>query len=365
MTARCVWVAGLFTNFFFNMNAMSPDLVRLLIILMATVVAHFVAYRLLHHAERVAERTDNVLDDALLISGRRPLIAIIWISGLYFSLRLIHLQTAEPLLEHISQIHTVAVIACVAWFLLALIRHYGENTVAMRQQRGEPVDHTSVDGISKLLRIVVVVVSALIILQTLGFSISGLVAFGGVGGLAVGLAAKDLLANFFGGLVVHLDRPFNVGENIRSPDRQIEGTVEQISWRHTRIRAPNMNLLFVPNALFTSIVVENPSRMSNRRIDQTVCLRYEDLPKVEAIVNAIKRLLAEHSGIDQQQTLIVAFDAFADSSLNVTIRAYTRTTALAEFHIIKQDILLHIAAIVKQHDADFAYPTRTLHLHQT
>lgn len=347
------------------MNTLSPELIRLIIILAITLAAHFIASRLLRHAERVAERTDNVLDDSLLTAGRRPLMAIIWISGLYFSLRLIRLQTAEPLLEHIAQIHTVAVILCAAWFLLALIRHLGENTIAMRNQRGESIDRTSVDGISKLMRIIVVVVSALIILQTLGFSISGLIAFGGVGGLAVGLAAKDLLANFFGGLVVHLDRPFNVGENIRSPDRQIEGTVEQISWRHTRIRAPNMNLLFVPNSLFTSIVVENPSRMSNRRIDHTIGLRYDDLAKVESIVNAIKMLLAEHPGIDQKQTQIVAFDTYGDSSLNVIIRAYTSTTALAEFHIIKQEILLKIANIIQQHGADFAYPTRTLHLHQT
>ena len=346
------------------MNSLSPDLIRLLIILAVTLAAHFIAGRLLRHAEKVAARTDNVLDDSLLAAGRRPLMAIIWMSGLYFSLRLIHTQTAEPLLEHISQIHTVAVILCVAWFLLALIRHFSENTVALRNQRGESIERTSVDGISKLMRIIVVVLSALIILQTLGFSISGLIAFGGVGGLAVGLAAKDLLANLFGGLVVHLDRPFNVGENIRSPDRQIEGTVEQISWRHTRIRAPNMNLLFVPNALFTTIVVENPSRMSNRRIDQTIGLRYEDLVKVESIVNAIQALLTEHSGIDQTQTIVVAFDTFADSSLNVIIRAYTCTTALAEFHALKQEVLLRVASIIEQHDADFAYPTRTLHLHQ-
>ena len=346
------------------MNELSPEIIRLLLILAATLATHVIAKRLLKHAESVAARTDNVLDDSLIAAAKRPLTTLIWITGLFFALRVFLAHSTEPLAEHLPQIHTVTSILCVAWFLLSLIHHLANNTIASRTQIGEGIDRTSIDGISKLSRIVVIVISALIILQTLGFSISGLIAFGGVGGLAVGLAAKDLLANFFGGLVVYLDRPFNVGETIRSPDRQIEGTVEQISWRHTRIRAPNMNVLFVPNALFTSIVVENPSRMSNRRIDQIIGLRYDDLAKIENIVAAIKVLLTAHSDIDHEQAIVVAFDAFADSSLNLVIRAYTKTTALAEFHRVKQEILLDIAKIVAAQKADFAFPTRTLHLHQ-
>ena len=114
------------------------------------------------------------------------------------------------------------------------------------------------------------------ILQSLGVSVSGLLAFGGIGGIAVGFAARDLLANFLGGLSIYLDRPFTVGDWIRSPDREIEGTVEEIGWRMTRIRTFDQRPLYVPNSIFASVALENPSRMNNRRIYETLGIRYED-----------------------------------------------------------------------------------------
>jgi MscS family membrane protein len=201
-----------------------------------------------------------------------------------------------------------------------------------------------------------------VVLQTLGFSLSGVLAAGGIGGLAIGFAAKDLLANFFGGLTIYMDRPFSVGEWIRSPDRQIEGTVEKISWRHTRIRGFNKNPIYVPNAVFTTIVVENPSRMTHRRIIETIGIRYDDLAHVASIVDAIKNMLLNHSGVDNQQTIIVNFNGFAASSLNLYVYAFTKTTNWVVFHEVKQSLLLEIAVIIEQHGAQIALPTQTLHV---
>jgi MscS family membrane protein len=178
-------------------------------------------------------------------------------------------------------------------------------------------------------------------------------------------AAKDLLANFFGGLMIHLDRPFNVGETVRSPDKQIEGKVEHIGWRQTRIRSANMTLIYVPNALFTSNVVENPSRMSHRRIRETIGLRYDDLDKMSAIVEEVKTMLKQHPDIDTGQAVVVAFDQFADSSLNFIIQAFSKATDLAIFHATKQEILLNVSSIIAKHGAEIAFPTRTLYLNQT
>jgi MscS family membrane protein len=198
--------------------------------------------------------------------------------------------------------------------------------------------------------------------QTLGFEITGLLALGGVGGIAVGFAAKDLLANFFGGLTIYLDRPFGVGEWIRSPDKSIEGTVEYISWRHTRIRAFNKNPIYVPNSVFTTIVVENPSRMSHRRIKETIGLRYDDFGVVAAVVADIKAMLEEHPDIDQTQTLIVNFNQYGASSLDIMVYTFTKTTVWVEYHAVKQDVLLRIGEIIERHGAEIAFPTRTLHV---
>ncbi len=346
-------------------DSLSPEVIRLLLVLAATLVAHYVARRVLQHAEKIAARTNNIWDDSLIGAARRPLPVLIWLAGISFALHLVHRQTGEQLLDYLAPARNIGVVVCIAWFLFKLIRELADNVVAARTQAGEEVDRTTVDGLSKVSRIVVIAVAALGVMQTLGFSISGVLAFGGMGGIAVGFAAKDLLANFFGGLMIHLDRPFNVGEKIRSPDKQIEGTVEHIGWRQTRIRAADMALIYVPNSLFTSIVVENPSRMSHRRIRETIGLRYDDIGKMSTIVEEVKTMLRNHPGIDAGQEIVVAFDRFADSSVNFIVQAFSQTTRLQQFHAVKQDVLLKVWDIIARHGAEMPFPTRTLHLQQT
>ena len=191
------------------------------------------------------------------------------------------------------------------------------------------------------------------------------IAFGGVGGIAVGFAARDLLANFFGGLMIYLDRPFKVGDWIRSPDKQIEGTVEDIGWRQTRIRTFDQRPLYVPNATFSTIAVENPSRMRNRRIHETIGIRYDDLEAMAVIVEEVRDMLLNHEAIDTSRTLMVNFNAFNASSVDFFVYTFTRTTVWTEFHEIKQDVLLRIATIIAKHGAEIAYPTQTLHLSGT
>ncbi|MDF4583550.1 mechanosensitive ion channel family protein, partial [Vibrio parahaemolyticus] len=171
-----------------------------------------------------------------------------------------------------------------------------------------------------------------------------------------------LLSNFFGGLMIYFDRPFKVGDWIRSPDRQIEGTVERIGWRMTIIRTFDKRPLYVPNSVFSSIVVENPSRMLNRRIYEKIGLRYDDAEKMPQIITAVKEMLKNHKDIDARQTLIVNFDTFGPSSLHFFIYTFTKTVNWVRYHEVKQDILLKVINIIKEHDADIAFPTQTLKL---
>ena len=350
-------------------NSLTPEIIRLLLVFVATGAAHFIVRRGLQHAGSIVTRSSNIWDKSLIDAALKPLPVLIWLSGISFALHLVHLQTGELLLEYIAPARNIGVVLCVAWFLLKLIRELSGKVIAARSAAGEEIDRTTLDGLSKVARIVVIVVAALTVMQTLGFSISGILAFGGMGGIAVGFAAKDLLANFFGGLMIHLDRPFHIGETIRSPEKQIEGKVEHIGWRQTRIRATNMALIYVPNALFTSIVIENPSRMSHRRIREVIGLRYDDLGKMSSIVEEVRAMLKNHpdidSALDNEQSTVVAFDQFADSSINFIVQAHCKITNLPHFHAVKQEILLAVSGIIARHGAEIAFPTRTLHLHQT
>ena len=146
------------------------------------------------------------------------------------------------------------------------------------------------------------------------------------------------------------------------PDREIEGDVEQIGWRLTRIRTFDKRPLYVPNAIFTTIAVENPSRMSNRRIYETIGIRYDDANKMEPIVQAVEHMLRSHPEIDTSRILMVNFNAFAPSSLDFFVYTFTKTTRWTHYHKVKQDVLLKILEIIKSHGAQAAFPTSTLHI---
>jgi MscS family membrane protein len=206
------------------------------------------------------------------------------------------------------------------------------------------------------------ITAVLLVLQAFGFSISGVLAFGGIGGIAVGFAARDLLANFFGAMMIFLDRPFSVGDWVRSPDREIEGTVEEIGWRLTRIRTFDKRPLYIPNSVFTTLAVENPSRMHNRRIYETIGIRYDDIGVMAPIVADVETMLRAHEAIETDATLMVNFVDFGPSSVDFFVYCFTKTIVWSEFHVIKQDILLNIARIITQHGAEIAFPTQTLHI---
>jgi MscS family membrane protein len=160
--------------------------------------------------------------------------------------------------------------------------------------------------------------------------------------------------------MIYLDRPFAIGDWIRSPDRDIEGTVESIGWRLTVVRTFDKRPLYIPNSIFNTLALENPSRMLNRRIKETIGLRYQDASKINDIVMAVRNMLETHEEIDQSQTLMVNLNSYAPSSLDFFIYTFTKTTNWVTYHEIKQDVMIKIINIVHDHDADFAFPTRTI-----
>ncbi|HCH24414.1 MAG TPA: mechanosensitive ion channel protein MscS [Oceanospirillaceae bacterium] len=303
------------------------------------------------------------LDVELLHSARRPLLAGLWLLGVSWVNDVLVSSVPSWSNDLPSQLREPVLVILIAWFLIrlitvlqAIVLHPAGNRLAW--------DASTAEAMGKVLKVVVVISAVLILMQLFGLSVSGVLAFGGVGGIAVGFAAKDMLANFFGGLMIYMDRQFSVGDWIRSPDKEIEGTVEHIGWRVTRIRTFDMRPLYVPNATFTSISVENPSRMSNRRFYEIFGLRYADQASVEAIVSDVKAMLMAHEAIDTNRTLMVNLDQFNNHSLDFFVYCFTKTTAWAEFHVIKQELLKTIADIVESHGAEFAFPTQSLHIHQ-
>ena len=329
-------------------------------ILLLTGVVRYVASRSLAKVQQRADQTVNVWDDALVAAIRKPLNLGIWIMGISFAIDSMGLEAQAEIFTLTNQARDVAVVWLLIWFAIGFTENVERGFV--EGKHGDKVDATTAAAVAKLLRAAIIISGALMALQTFGFSISGVLALGGVGGIAIGFAARSLLANFFGALMIFLDRPFSVGDWIRSPDRSIEGTVEFIGWRVTQIRTFDQRPLYVPNSVFTEVSVENPSRMKNRRIFETFGIRYDDLPQMRSIVADVHAMLAAHEDISQDRTLMVNFVTFGASSLDFFVYTFTKTTDWATFHQVKQDVLLRIADIVAAHRAEFAFPTQTLHV---
>lgn len=338
-----------------------PRGIYVFLIVFATLAVRYLVRLLLDRVAVHLGRTHTLHDDALLSAARRPLGWGIWTFGILAAAEVAGRDSGAEIFAYIDPVRDVALMALIGWFALRYISFY-EAHVADPEYGGARVDRATATAVGKLLRASVAITVFLMALQSLGFSVTGVLAFGGIGGIAVGFAARDLLANFFGALMIFLDRPFAVGDWIRSPDRDIEGTVEEIGWRQTRIRTFDQRPLYVPNSVFASLTVENPSRMFNRRIYEIIGVRYDDMAAVREIVADIRAMLEAHEAIDLDRTLIVNLLGFGASSVDIMVYTFTRTTNWVEFHGIKEDVLLRIADVVDGHGAEIAFPTTTVHL---
>lgn len=335
-------------------------------IILAALLFEFVYRLFIARLEAIAKRTTRLWDDAIVYAGKRPISLLIWWQGLVMAARVISPNTEslafeDALLNAISQL---GLVVAVTWFAFRLTTGFERAFINERQRQQKAFDITTVSVLGRIVRIAVVLTGVLTTLSILDIPISGFLAAGGVGGVAVGLAARDLIANFFGGLMVFMDRPFSVGDWIRSPDKEIEGTVESIGWRVTTVRKFDKRPMYIPNAVFTTITLENPSRMTHRRIFEHIGIRYDDQHVVEQVVTDIRTMLLSHAEIATDQTLMVHFDVYGASSLDIMVYCFTKTRDWAQYHRVRENVLLKIGAIIAQHGAEIAFPTRTLKVDQ-
>ena len=334
--------------------------VQLGVIVLATICCNLLLLRLLSFLAQLAQKTSSLWQGAVMQAARVPMSFMVWLWSISAATLLLRKASPAQVFVHLGVARAVLLTLIVALFAIRLIGNM--EIRLLRPHNGkQAVDATTARAISKLLRLLVFVLAALMALQTLGVSISGVLAFGGVGAMAIGFAAKDLLANFFGGLMVYLDRPFSVGDHIRSSTTSgIDGVVEDIGWQITRIRNYEKRPVYIPNSLFSSSVVENFSRMSHRHLNQTVGLRYDDAAKITAICDDVRHMLQTHPDIDNSQRLVVHFNAYNTSSLDLMVYCFTKATQFDRFHAVKQDVMLKIMDIVASHGTEFAFPTQTV-----
>lgn len=317
-------------------------------------LTHIVLGFLLKQMTTHAGKTTNQLDDYMVGAVSLPIKSLIWFVWLYFSIDIIKIEITQ--LTTVVDYIDIVPIFIITWGLVRVISAV-ENYLC---NKDTDIDNDSVRLFARLLKILIIVAIVLGVAQYLGFSVSSLLTFGGVGGIVMGFAAKDMLSNIFGGLMIQMDKPFSTGDWIRSS--KFEGTVEKIGWRMTRIRTFSKNPVYIPNSIFASLPIETPSRMTNRRINEVIGIRYDDIAQMPAIVEEVEQMLKNHKQVDLSQAIRVYFNYFNASSIDFKVYCFTQTTEKGEYHRVKQEILLQVADIIAKHKAEIAYPTQTLHI---
>lgn len=337
-------------------------LIKVAVILGVTLCLSYIERLLFHHLLPKYIKSGKIWDIAFLKAFYLPIKVMLWLVGITLAIREVAKSLNQDMvIKVVEPIRGIGIIVIIVWSLNRFIQEVEAKYI--RSKSKENVDKTMIKGVALLMKIIVFILAILVLMQTvLHVPLSGILAFGGLGGAVVGFAAKDLFANFFGGLAIFLDRPFVIGDWIRSPDREIEGHVEDIGWRLTKILTLDKRPLYIPNAIFSMIAIENPSRMLNRRIKATFGIRYTDAEKLPVILKEIEDALKKHPDVDATQTLLANFVNFGPSSLEIQLYLFTKATKLPEFQKAQESIFLKVLEILASHKAQLAFPTTTLHL---
>ena len=213
--------------------------------------------------------------------------------------------------------------------------------------------------LDRLFTIAAIVAVAAGLMVTFGISTTAVATLLGGAGIGIGFSTQQISQNFLTGFMLYFNRPFKEGDWISTDG--LEGTVEEIGWYHTKIRTFERRPLYIPNSVFATKPIENPGRMYNRRIKASISLRYQDIPLIDEITASIRSMLEHHPAIDQNQIILVNFNQWDSSSVNLMIYCFTKTTVWKDWLDIQQGVFLQIAEIVQSAGADFAFPSTTLY----
>ena len=214
--------------------------------------------------------------------------------------------------------------------------------------------------VGKTFKVLVIAFGILMILAEWGYDVRSIIAGLGIGGLAVALGGKDFVANIFGFFTIFLDRSFSVGDWILTPD--LEGTVEDVGIRSTKVRTFAQALVTIPNSVLANKPITNWSKMGKRRITFTLGVTYSSSSgQIQDLTKRIKEMLAEHPDI-HPQTIFVYFSDFGPSSLDIFLYFFTNTTVWQEFLEVQHDVKLKMMEIVEDLGMSVAFPSQSIYM---
>lgn len=320
------------------------------------VIKYFFSNALSH---RVAQTTAKWDDDVVELLPA-PLAAVVQIALWYAAALVLDLPTEPDVKTIVLQGLRIGIIFAITWVFYRGIDILALVGGRLTERTDSRLDDQLVPLLRTTLKVFLAMLVAVVIVQEFGYSAASIIASLGIGGVAVALAAKDTLANFFGSIVVFTDRPFHVGDWVEFAG--VEGTVEEVGFRTTRIRQFDKALVTVPNQMFTTNPITNYSNRSIRRIKMTVGVTYEtSSTQLRAFLDRVRQLLVEHPDLDQNFHF-AHFVEFGASSLDVQLYCFTKTAVWTDWLAAREALMLQIMDVIEDLGLEIAYPTRTVYL---
>lgn len=329
----------------------SEAIALIIFVLIFNFLAKWVLKRLHHRYER----QKKIWKDSFVRALYLPLSYYVWFFAIMHTIDIVGENIEKGLsVETMHMILAVGAVLAFAWFAMRWKHNIVQHMLFKSKNREITIDPGKIDAIDKIATIAIIFFVILVLLEVTNRSVNTLIAFSGVGGLALAFASQEIISNFFGGLMIYLTQPFTIGDWIHLPEKNIEGIVEEIGWYMTRIRSLDKRPIYIPNSIFTKIVVITPSRMSHRQIKENIPLRPSDLPNLKPIIKDMREMFQQDPDIDRNQPILVNLSGFGDYSLDIAISVYTIAIDTAGYMRVKENILYKISSILQKYNAEIA-----------
>lgn len=292
----------------------------------------------------------------------KPLKVFFIILGIYLAIVFLKapLQINNQVMDIVTK--TFKIISVIE-FAVGLANSFTAKTILgkkLRKSLSQKMDDTVFEFVLKITRVFIYVIAIFLVLAILEINLTGLIAGLGLGGVIITLAAQDTAKNLFGGLVIFIDKPFVVGDWIEMD--KYEGTIEDITFRTTRIRTFENALVNIPNAIIADASVTNWSKMEKRRYKTNLCVELDTpLEKLELLKTRIEKMLQERESVFDD-SIIVRFDQITDNGINILIYTYTNSVDYASYLKEVEDINMKIMKILNEEHIELAYDTKTVYV---
>lgn len=318
----------------------------------------WIAEKALIVAKKIAQKSRSQLDDRMLSAIEGPLgysaASAFWFICLYI------LRLEGVLFQGLSLAIQFVFSISIIWIFYRLADVWTDYIALLAKKTDFVIDDQLVPLLSKALRTFIVIFGGLIAVQNLGINVMSVVAGLGLGGLAFALAAKDTAANLFGSLMILWDRPFKIGDWIVF--NNVEGTVEDVGFRSTRIRTFYNSLVTVPNAVVANCNIDNMGHRKYRRVKTTIGIKYDTSPdKITSFTQALKKTITSHPCTNKNNFHIV-FNDYGGSALNILVYFFLDVGSWQEELLEREAIFIEFMKIAHNMGIEFAFPTQTLHL---